>query len=280
MRESRDEIDGGDVQGVGTSFIPSRGRGIAANAAQAVGGSNHRCGITVNCSRGSFVAGGTRSGGSFRTPFRADDQRRVGFRDPGASPRYSGGHVATFRTVSHRLSTYRRAWPNRMEKDSPSKGINLPLLHLLVSHFGYVDQQIVKDLSAGMPIGGGVAAAGSLVARESPSILSIPEWKKGIPMRNAEAVERVEKFRATPAGAKCWEKSVKEIEAGWLKQPAPLSQELAESAQLTSRFAIIRRRADGSEKVRIIGDLRASEINKTLSMHDTAVPDNLDVFSP
>ena len=58
----------------------------------------------------------------------------------------------------------------------------------------------------------------------------------------------------------------------------PLTQETAEATQLTPRFAIPQRRADGSTKIWAIEDLRASAVNKTLSMRDTAVSDSLDVF--
>ena len=121
--------------------------------------------------------------------------------DPAGVCRRRAGAVATFRTVFRRLGSFRRTWSAKIGHDSPASGLNLPLLHMLVSHFGYVDAKIAHDLANGMPIGGEVSASGPLVARESPASLSIPEWKLGIQERNADAVGRVGEFRATTVGA-------------------------------------------------------------------------------
>ena len=51
--------------------------------------------------------------------------------------------------------------------------------------------------------------------------------------RNKRAIDRVERFRTTELGAACWEKSAREIAAGWLSQPVPLADTLAESTNLT-----------------------------------------------
>ena len=289
MREIRDSRKVEDVQQEDTSFIPSRGRGLAANATQAVAGMQPTGRALPSIILGVHTApdGHVRAAlcahpmGSL-VNIEIDLESRGICRaiaaDMAGTRRRRANAVATFRTISHRLSTYRRAWSSRLGVNSPARNFNIPLLRLLVSHFGYVGRRIVQDLADGMPIGWEVLTAGSLVAREHPAALSLPERRKGIPERNAEAIERVEKFRPTPVGIACWEKSLKEVEAGWLSTPVPITTELAETKQLSSRFAIVKRRAGGTDKVRFVGDLRASAVNETLTMHDTAVPDSLDVF--
>ena len=64
---------------------------------------------------------------------------------------------------------------------------------------------------------------------------------------------------------------------GFQNQP-PLTDELAETANLSPRFAIFEQHGDGPRKVRIIDDLRASGVNAVTSTHDTSVPDSLGVF--
>ena len=185
------------------------------------------------------------------------------------------------RAFLHKLSVAfepnRVKWAEALPVDSPVKGINFPLLHYVASTMGYPDTKLVNDLAVGMPIAGAVEAVPTLVSRKRPAPCSMETFREKIPERNAEAVERVRKDQGSDVARQIYEKTMREVAAGWISTPVPCSKVPA-STPLTPRFAVEEHRVAGPPKIRLVDDFRASGVNSTLEVVDTSVPGGLDSF--
>ena len=265
-------------------FIPSRGRVMSALAATAISGSppsGRALPSLIRVSpqsaaehvRAARVVSPIASLITVAFPSAVRNLLSSHLADPVGTVARRVRALDTFRSISAKLQHYRNA-----NDESPSGHINLPLLLLLVRRFNYADQKIIEDLMLGMPIAGDIPECQSLMPRVKPATLSMEEWSKLIPERNKEAINRVERFRTTELGAECWRKTLSEIKAGWVSEPSPLSQHVAETVNLTPRYAIFEQHGDGPRKVRIVDDLKASGVNAVTNTKDTAVPDSLDTF--
>ena len=76
----------------------------------------------------------------------------------------------------------------------------------------------------------------------------------------------------------CWEKTIEEVEKGWLSNPRPLGAVTGNTVPLTPRFLIPEQHGEGEAKTRLIGDFSVSGLNSLLATVDTNIPDNLDVL--
>ena len=68
-----------------------------------------------------------------------------------------------------------------------------------------------------------------------------------------------------------------ELSRNWITTPGPITDETLRDFPLTPRFAIAENHGLGREKIRLIDDCKISELNKTLEMFETSVPDSLNV---
>ena len=108
--------------------------------------------------------------------------------------------------------------------------------------------------------------------------MAVEEWRKQLPKRNQEIIERVRKSQESPLAETCWSKTLGEVEKGWLTAPVPLTPLMAETIALTPRYIIEEQHGDRKTKTRLIDDFRASGVNNLISTVDTNIPGNLDVF--
>ena len=99
--------------------------------------------------------------------------------------------------------------------------------------------------------------------------------RKGNPRRNKDATLRAVKATGTELGVITHERTMKEVEAGWITTPVPVST-APPMVPITPRYAIPEQHGNYAEKVRLIDDFRASGVNSTVSVADTCVPDGLD----
>ena len=85
------------------------------------------------------------------------------------------------------------------------------------------------------------------------------------------------KATGTALGNECHERTMKEVEVGWITTPIPVSQ-VPSNVPLTPRFAHPEQHGNQATKIRLIDDFRISGVNSTLSMNDTSIPDGLDAL--
>ena len=146
--------------------------------------------------------------------------------------------MRAFADISSRLEPIRARWVNCLLPDSPARGINFPLMHLISVSLDYPDEKFVAELAAGMPIVGHVTSSNVLVRRRRAARSSIESWKKMIPTRNKMNAERVDRSRWSVLSNECRERTLAEIDAGWLSRPTPISLEALESTPRTPRYAM------------------------------------------
>ena len=169
-------------------------------------------------------------------------------------------------------------WVTHLPVDSPSRKVDFALIHFLVSNLRYPDTTLAKDLSKGMPLVGAVPPTGVFSKRVREQTLTAPQWKEGLVERNREMVRRVTHPSDSALARLCWEKSLLEVEKGWLSEPTPVTEAAINSIPLTPRFAVEEEHGGGPKKIRAIDDLKASMVNDLLGLVDTSIPQNLDTF--
>ena len=274
---------------LGPNFAPSRGRRVSSLAATGVAGrqptgralpslivgapdsvSAHVCAARAVSPVASLI--------NLALPMRVRSLLSSHLSDAKGTVARRNNAVEVFRDISDKMAPYRVVWAAKLPEGSPAREINLPLLHLLVKRFDYPDSQIINDLRTGMPIAGVIPECKTLEPRAKPAKLTTQEWIERMPERNKKAIGRAERFRHTEIGKGCWLKSLREVDAGWISPPQELNAETSASLNLTPRFAIFGQHGNGPMKVRIIDDMKASDVDDVTSTKDTAVPDSLGVF--
>ena len=180
--------------------------------------------------------------------------------------------------LSDKLTEHRKQRAEALPPDSPAKGINFPLAQALASSLAYPDKEFSQDLAMGMPIAGDIPACGTLANRPMPATMTMKTWRESTPQRNAEAIERVKTVADKELYDLCWAKPNAAAVKGWVTGPQPLTRAIIDTRPLTQRNGIREQHGDQSEKIRLIGDFRASGINIILTTLVTSIPANLDSF--
>ena len=240
-------------------FAPSRKRNATATATTAVGGSqpSGRALPSIifgehSCAADHVAAARAAHPVASLLNVALDGPTRVACadlaRDPGAVVANRGVALSEFRALADRLECARSVWSGKLDDWNPARRLHLPLLQFLVTKFDYVDPGVVRAISDGVPIGGPVPPSGELLPRVCPAAVSVADWRTGIAKRNLEAIRMVEKDRNSPDGIACWLKSEKEVKAGWLSVPVPLTDELAETHRLKPRFGIFENLGKGGKR--------------------------------
>ena len=134
------------------------------------------------------------------------------------------------------------------------------------------------DLTNGMPVVGAAPESGGFRKRARQDSATLPDWREGLLTRNHLMVERARQGAGAKEARLCWEKTMREVAKGWVAQPVPVATEILASIPLSQRFSIEEEHGGKDAKIRAIDDSRASQVNDLLSMEDTAVPKDLDVF--
>ena len=251
------------------NFAPSRGRNVAALAATAVAGSQPVCRALPSLIvgkpdspaehvRAACSAAPVASLINLALSTRVRNLLSSHLQGPAGTIARRPRALSTFHEVDLKPTAYRSKWAAKIPPMSPAKAINRPILHLLVRRFDYPDASIANDIAGGMPISGDVPVCDTLKPREKPATMAEDEWIATRPQRNANAIDRVQRFRRTELGSEFWRKSLTEISSGLLSQPVPLTPQMAVTVNITPRYAIFEQHGTGPRKVRIIDDLKAS----------------------
>ena len=197
---------------------------------------------------------------------------------PEAMVQHRSSTLAAFQALADRLNPLRNRWFAAAGEGAPSAGIHLPLIQFCITHFKYDDEVFAYDIARGMPIAGDVPACATLTPRVRPATVSLTDWSASMVTRNRHILDRVIKYSQDPLAQDCWNKTLEEVEKGWVTRPVPVTEALLNSVPLTPRFAVDQNPTGSSRKIRVIDDFRASGINGVMSTLDTNIPESLDVF--
>ena len=197
---------------------------------------------------------------------------------PGEIKTRRGLALSSSERLANDLEPIRARWTAQLPEQSPARSINPPLIFAITTKFGYEDTEFAHDLSMGMPIAGPIPPTPGLTTRKRAAQISYVEWRRGIPERNIEVINRVSKAQGTDLPNACWGKTVEEVTAGWVTDPVDLTEDFAKTIPLTPRYAIKEQHGTQKQKIRLIDDFRASGANAIVGTDDTNIPENLDVF--
>ena len=160
---------------------------------------------------------------------------------------------ATIAGAARKLETQRLGRASQLPENSPAENINFPLMFWVANTLGFQDEDLANDLFNGMPIAGQITPSPMLTARKVNASATFGQWLAELPERNKINVARIVKSQGTPAARACYEKSMKEVEAGWLSSPIPLSQ-ADPSWPLIPRYAQDEQHGTQAKKIRLIDD--------------------------
>ena len=271
------------------AFVPSRGRDALATALTGAAGSQPAGAALPSLVRGEIstpddhvvAAGRINPTATLLTSVLPPRSRATAHRaalspDSVISDRVAA--LADLRALSDSLSPFRARWAASLPPDSPASRLNFPLIAALARRFEYPDASFVNDLSHGMPIAGFVEASHVLHHRTRNARVDYANWKRAIPETNQRVIDHILKRQGSADSNTCWEKTLAEVERGWVTPPIPLTDQIASTLPLTPRFALSEQHGLQERKIRVVDDFKASGINDLLSTVDTAIPDTLDAF--
>ena len=150
--------------------------------------------------------------------------------------------------------------------------MNLALIHFLFHHLEYPDKRLAADLSHGMPIVGEVPPTGVLRPRTRPQRVDADSWRESIPQRNRQLLAKVVKTGPTKTARLCWGQTIADAKLGWVTQPIPVSEHVLDSLPLPPRFGQMEEHGGQVSMLRVIDDLKASQVNDLLGLVETSVP--------
>ena len=158
---------------------------------------------------------------------------------PGAVVPMRSLALSTIAGISDRIAPLCAVWVARSPANSPTRNLNLPLIHLIATSLSNADATSVRELAYGIPTTGSIPANNVMVPRILPSSRNIDEWRAGIPGRSRSIAERFPRCGDNDIERARWEKTLPEAVAGCVAVPRPLSGRVIPNVAMTPRFAIL-----------------------------------------
>eukprot|EP00435_Cladocopium_sp_Y103_P010565 s3649_g2.t1 len=164
----------------------------------------------------------------------------------------------------------KEAMPEERRRILSSKRILL-MRHIIDAE-GYDDKELSADLEQGFSLVGEVPTSNVLPRKILPASITTTDLVQQS-QRSNTALRYMTRSCGDPSlDVKLWEKTMLEVERGWLVGPLDWS-ELTTSSTVSRRFPL-----EQSGKVRPIDDLSQSQINATVTSYEQATVDGPDVI--
>ena len=179
--------------------------------------------------------------------------------------------------LAHRLQPNQRRLDGVLDKKSPARRLNIPLIAFLVAKLGYTDTTLPTDLTKGVKIDGEIPASDGIPSRVTSALRNLNPLNEGVYAGNKAIVRSITKTANTTTCEKRWELSWKEHEQGWLTKPTPLAECDLRALVISPRFCISEQHGL-QPKHRVVGDLSRSLANSTTATVDTYCPQDLDTI--
>ena len=149
----------------------------------------------------------------------------------------------------------------------------LLLLAEILKEEGYPDKDVFSELALGTELTGQVPCTGVFDKCFRPAELGVDQLLAGASASNKSIFRSVRSSGDNEVDKIVFEKTLEERDSGWLRGPMEF-HELPEGAVLSRRFGLKQ-----PNKVRLIDDLSASSINKTVQCNETPRPHTTDVIA-
>eukprot|EP00435_Cladocopium_sp_Y103_P025107 s3819_g6.t1 len=146
------------------------------------------------------------------------------------------------------------------------------LMRHIIETEGYEDKELANDLESGFSLVGEVPTSNVLPKKLLTASISTDDL-----LENSQRANTALRYMTRGSGDaeldnKLWEKTMTEVDKGWMKGPLPWSA-LTSSSTVSRRFPL-----EQSGKVRPIDDLSQSQINSTVTTYEQATVDGPDVI--
>lgn len=179
--------------------------------------------------------------------------------------------------LREREISFKESLPNHCSEVLNSK--RLLVFEEMLKASGYKDAKLVKEISRGFDLMGELPRSHVFVHRETFATLTPKQVRESAAMNRQAIVASVAKPMDEKICKGVYEATLKELEAGWLTGPIPLSH-LDDLAVCTRRFGVIQHSTDSNgdriEKVRPIDDFTESLVNLTNGTKESIVIHGVD----
>ena len=179
--------------------------------------------------------------------------------------------VARSAQLKDKESALKESMPEHLKKILGPK--RLLLLAEILEEEGYPDKDVFSEIALGTELAGQVPCTGVFDKCFRPAEMSMDQLIAGASASNKEIFRSVRSSGDDEVDRTVFDKTLEERDAGWLRGPIEF-RELPEGAILSRRFGLKQ-----PNKVRLIDDLSASSINKTVQCSETPRPHTTDVIA-
>ena len=179
--------------------------------------------------------------------------------------------VARSAQLKDKESALKESMPEHLKKILGPK--RLLLLAEILEEEGYPDKDVFSEIALGTELAGQVPCAGVFDKCFRPAEMSMDQLIAGASASHKEIFRSVRSSGDDEVDRAVFDKTLEERDAGWLRGPIEF-REVPEGAILSRRFGLKQ-----PSKVRLIDDLSASSINKTVQCSETSRPHTTDVIA-
>ena len=139
-------------------------------------------------------------------------------------------------------------------------------------------RNLATDLPNGMPSVGGSPKTGVFRQRIRPRSMDFDAWSASAPVRNRGILVRAVRAGPTEISRLRGDKAVAGAQLGWVARPVPVADFALGYLSLPPLLAIWGKHGAGDRKIRVIDDMKASQINDLVILVGAIAPESLDVF--
>ena len=181
-----------------------------------------------------------------------------------------------------KLNTYRAPLKTRLSNflptNSPTRALNIILIHALGRNLGYSDTSLASDPTTGVNVVGATPRTIALTKRRKPDRRIVSRLPNGPAARTNASLGCLKRARRSCLTQKFWELPLGERKKGWLSEPTQAADWGRRNDVLSPRYCISGQRGAQAAKFLLIDDLSMSKANETFSTVGKYCPQDIDHF--
>lgn len=151
-----------------------------------------------------------------------------------------------------------------------TKTKRIALMRWIIEEYGYGDKELANDILKGFSLVGGVPRSNCLPKKFVPAHMTVQDLREQSDRSNVAIRYTTQSSGDLLTDAQLWEKTLSEVDQGWLL--GPLSwKSLPAGSSISRRFPL-----QQSDKLRPIDDYSQSQVNDTVTVHEKPRVNNPD----
>ena len=177
------------------------------------------------------------------------------------------------RALSSSEKELHRSFPEALGRILAPK--RLLLWREMLVHYGYPDIEVFDEVASGIHLAGAAPAVPAFDPCFKPAKISTEELASSAKASRTALLSTVRSSGDAEIDATVYEKTVEELNCGWLAGPFEVSC-LPDEAVVSRRFGI-RQNSGDTSKIRLIDDFSASGVNDTVQVENATKLHTLDI---